>query len=86
MKKVLKFDDKGNFILWKDDIGCGLYRQGAIPERIVQCLLWWVLDDGKDFGLFPMREIDRETWGAILAEFREIQHEPTTTFVVNTEV
>jgi hypothetical protein len=82
VKTVNQFDEGGNFILWSDDIGEGYSRQGAISKRIIQGLLWHVLDDGKSLDTFPQQYVTRKVWGEILAQFRETQHREDCHFEV----
>jgi len=69
MKTINKFNEKGDFILWRDPMaGSDMYRESCIPAGIVGDLVQWVVVEHKPLHLFPNAEVSREIWGEIWSE------------------
>lgn len=75
MQIINQFNDQGNFIFWRDDIGGGNNRVSFWTASQVTTMLDWVLIQGKPFDRHPYLQPTREQWAAILGAYmEEIKH------------
>lgn len=72
MKTINQFDDQGNFIFWEDSMAdTDMVRRGFMSQKVVDLLIEWVTKYDYPLAHFPVCEVSREQWGAILAAHQD---------------